>query len=117
MKRAIARDPISFQRSTGQHPGAPGLAIVGGLGVWPKTRDLEQSPDLIFDSAQGDVGVLSERRAGSEIELMQIFKGIMSYLAIVILSMVLMYFPGIALWPRDKLRALCTIEIPGRWKV
>ncbi len=39
-----------------------------------------------------------------EIELMQIFKGIMPYLFIVIFSMVLMYqFPGIALWLPDYL--------------
>jgi TRAP-type mannitol/chloroaromatic compound transport system permease large subunit len=41
---------------------------------------------------------------GKQIELMQIFKGIMPYLAIVIFSMVLMYrFPGIALWLPDYL--------------
>jgi len=35
----------------------------------------------------------------SQIELVQIFKGIMPYLCIVIFAMVLMYqFPGIALW-------------------
>jgi tripartite ATP-independent transporter DctM subunit len=40
----------------------------------------------------------------SEIELMQIFRGIMPYLAIVILCMALMYaFPGIALWLPDYL--------------
>ncbi len=40
----------------------------------------------------------------SQIELMQIFRGIMPYLAIVIFSMVLMYrFPGIALWLPDAL--------------
>ncbi|MEH6361753.1 MAG: TRAP transporter large permease subunit, partial [Amylibacter sp.] len=39
-----------------------------------------------------------------QIELMDIFKGIMPYLGIVILSMVLMYqFPGIALWFPDYL--------------
>ena len=39
-----------------------------------------------------------------EIELVQIFKGIMPYLGIVILCMVLMYqFPGIALWLPDYL--------------
>jgi len=39
-----------------------------------------------------------------QIELMQIFKGIMPYLFIVIFSMVLMYqFPGIALWLPDYL--------------
>jgi tripartite ATP-independent transporter DctM subunit len=39
-----------------------------------------------------------------QIELMEIFKGIMPYLGIVILSMVLMYqFPGIALWLPDYL--------------
>ncbi|PCJ72944.1 MAG: C4-dicarboxylate ABC transporter [Rhodobacteraceae bacterium] len=39
-----------------------------------------------------------------EIELMDIFKGIMPYLGIVIFSMVLMYqFPGIALWLPDVL--------------
>jgi tripartite ATP-independent transporter DctM subunit len=39
-----------------------------------------------------------------QIELMQIFRGIMPYLAIVILSMMLMYrFPGIALWLPDYL--------------
>ncbi|MEM7255808.1 MAG: TRAP transporter large permease subunit [Pseudomonadota bacterium] len=39
-----------------------------------------------------------------EIELMQIFKGIMPYLGIVIFCMVLMYlFPGIALWLPDQL--------------
>ena len=44
-------------------------------------------------------GVLRE-----EIELVQIFKGIMPYLGIVILCMVLMYqFPGIALWLPDYL--------------
>jgi len=37
-----------------------------------------------------------------QIELMEIFRGIMPYLAIVIFSMVLMYrFPGIALWLPD----------------
>ena len=40
----------------------------------------------------------------SSIELMQIFRGIMPFLGIVILSMVLMYiFPGIALWLPDYL--------------
>ena len=40
----------------------------------------------------------------SQIELMQIFKGIMPYLSIVILCMVLMYqFQGIALWLPDVL--------------
>lgn len=40
----------------------------------------------------------------SQIELMQIFKGIMPYLGIVIFCMFLMYmFPGIALWLPDKL--------------
>ena len=40
----------------------------------------------------------------SQIELMQIFKGIMPYLGIVIFSMFLMYmFPGIALWLPDAL--------------
>jgi len=40
----------------------------------------------------------------NEIELMQIFRGIMPYLAIVIFCMVLMYlFPGIALWFPDYL--------------
>lgn len=39
-----------------------------------------------------------------QIELMQIFKGILPYLAIVIFCMVLMYiFPGIALWLPDQL--------------
>ena len=39
-----------------------------------------------------------------QIELMEIFKGIMPYLGIVIFSMVLMYqFPGIALWLPDYL--------------
>ncbi len=41
---------------------------------------------------------------GKEIELMQIFRGIMPYLGIVILCMFLMYqFPGIALWLPDYL--------------
>jgi TRAP-type mannitol/chloroaromatic compound transport system permease large subunit len=41
---------------------------------------------------------------GRQIELMQIFRGIMPYLAIVIFSMFLMYqFPGIALWLPDYL--------------
>jgi len=41
---------------------------------------------------------------GNQIELMEIFKGIMPYLAIVIFTMVLMYqFPGIALWLPDYL--------------
>jgi tripartite ATP-independent transporter DctM subunit len=40
----------------------------------------------------------------NQIELMEIFKGIMPYLGIVVLSMVLMYqFPGIALWLPDYL--------------
>jgi len=44
-------------------------------------------------------GVLKDK-----IELMDIFKGIMPYLGIVIFSMVLMYqFPGIALWLPDQL--------------
>ncbi len=39
-----------------------------------------------------------------QIELMEIFKGIMPYLGIVIFCMVLMYiFPGIALWLPDRL--------------
>ena len=39
---------------------------------------------------------------GSAIELAQIFRGLMPYLAIVIGVMVLMYqFPGIALWLPD----------------
>ena len=41
---------------------------------------------------------------GNQIELVQIFKGIMPYLGIVIFTMVLMYqFPGIALWLPDTL--------------
>jgi len=41
------------------------------------------------------------------VELMQIFSGIMPFLAIVILAMVLMYlFPGIALWLPEKLFAI-----------
>jgi len=41
---------------------------------------------------------------GNQVELMEIFKGIMPYLAIVIFTMVLMYqFPGIALWLPDYL--------------
>ncbi|MDP6398280.1 MAG: hypothetical protein QGF79_04665 [Arenicellales bacterium] len=41
---------------------------------------------------------------GDKIELIEIFKGIMPYLGVVILSMVLMYqFPGIALWLPDAL--------------
>jgi TRAP-type mannitol/chloroaromatic compound transport system permease large subunit len=40
----------------------------------------------------------------SQIELMQIFSGIMPYLAIVIFCMVLMYqFHGLALWLPDAL--------------
>ena len=40
----------------------------------------------------------------SQIELMEIFRGLMPYLAIVILCMVMMYqFPGIALWLPDYL--------------
>ena len=40
----------------------------------------------------------------NQIELMEIFRGIMPYLGIVILTMVLMYtFPGIALWLPDYL--------------
>lgn len=40
----------------------------------------------------------------SEIELVEIFKGILPYLGIVIFAMVLMYqFPGIALWLPDQL--------------
>ena len=40
----------------------------------------------------------------NQIELMEIFRGLMPYLAIVILCMVLMYqFPGIALWFPDYL--------------
>jgi len=39
-----------------------------------------------------------------QIELIEIFKGIIPYLGIVILTMVLMYrFPGIALWFPDYL--------------
>ena len=42
--------------------------------------------------------------APDDVELMEIFKGIMPYLAIVIFSMVLLYnFPGIALWLPDYL--------------
>ena len=41
-----------------------------------------------------------------KVELMQIFSGIMPFLAIVILAMVLMYlFPGIALWLPETLFA------------
>ena len=41
---------------------------------------------------------------GNQVELMQIFRGIMPYLGIVIFTMVLMYqFPGIALWLPDYL--------------
>ena len=40
------------------------------------------------------------------LNLMQIFRGIMPFLGIVILAMVLMYiFPGIALWLPDTLFA------------
>jgi TRAP-type mannitol/chloroaromatic compound transport system permease large subunit len=40
----------------------------------------------------------------NQIELMDIFRGIMPYLGIVILTMCLMYaFPGIALWFPDYL--------------
>ena len=43
---------------------------------------------------------------GNAIELMDIFRGIMPYLGIVIFTMVLMYqFPGIALWLPDWLFA------------
>ena len=38
------------------------------------------------------------------VELIEVFKGIMPFLAIVIFGMVLMYlFPGIALWLADQL--------------
>ena len=40
------------------------------------------------------------------VQLMEIFRGIMPFLGIVILAMVLMYiFPGIALWLPDTLFA------------
>ena len=40
----------------------------------------------------------------NQIELIEIFKGIIPYLGIVILTMILMYqFPGIALWLPDYL--------------
>jgi TRAP-type mannitol/chloroaromatic compound transport system permease large subunit len=40
------------------------------------------------------------------VELMEIFRGIMPFLGIVILAMVLMYiFPGIALWLPETLFA------------
>jgi TRAP-type mannitol/chloroaromatic compound transport system permease large subunit len=40
------------------------------------------------------------------VELIEVFKGIMPFLAIVIFGMVLMYlFPGIALWLPEKLFA------------
>ena len=40
----------------------------------------------------------------NQIELMDIFKGILPYLGIVIFSMVMLYqFPGIALWLPDYL--------------
>ena len=40
------------------------------------------------------------------VELLEIFKGIMPFLGIVILAMVLMYlFPGIALWLPETLFA------------
>jgi len=40
----------------------------------------------------------------NQIELMQIFRGIMPYLGIVIFCMVMMYqFPGLALWFPDYL--------------
>jgi len=40
--------------------------------------------------------------AGDQIELLEIFKSIMPYLAIVIFTMILMYnFPGIALYLPD----------------
>jgi tripartite ATP-independent transporter DctM subunit len=42
--------------------------------------------------------------APSDVELMDIFKGIMPYLAIVVFAMVLLYnFPGIALWLPNRL--------------
>ena len=42
----------------------------------------------------------------SEVELLDIFRGIMPFLAIVILAMFLMYmFPGIALWLPETLFA------------
>ena len=42
----------------------------------------------------------------TNVELMEIFRGIMPFLAIVILAMVLMYwFPGIALWLPETLFA------------
>lgn len=48
--------------------------------------------------------------APNDVELMDIFRGIMPYLAIVILAMVLMYnFPGIALWLPDYLFG----KVPG----
>jgi TRAP-type mannitol/chloroaromatic compound transport system permease large subunit len=41
---------------------------------------------------------------GAGVELMEIFRGLMPYLAIVIATMVLLYqFPGIALWLPDYL--------------
>ena len=43
---------------------------------------------------------------GKNVELLEIFKGIMPFLGIVILAMVLMYtFPGIALWLPETLFA------------
>ena len=46
------------------------------------------------------------KRQAKNVELMEIFRGIMPFLAIVILAMFLMYmFPGIALWLPDLLFA------------
>ena len=60
--------------------------------------------NVLPNTAHGDVGLLSEGVLKNQIELMQIFKGIMPYLGIVIFCMVMMYqFPGLALWFPDYL--------------
>ena len=62
-------------------------------------RDFDFADAKNFSFYYTEKGVLKK-----QIELMEIFRGLMPYLGIVILCMVLMYqFPGIALWLPDYL--------------
>ena len=62
--------------------------------------------NFIFNTADGNVRLLFKGVQAKNVELMEIFRGIMPFLGIVIFAMFLMYlFPGIALWLPDTLFA------------
>ena len=89
-----------FQRST-----LNGWAFDAELVVIAQAQDLKLAQLPVSWHHEDDTKVrLLGAVVGSAIELVQIFKGLMPYLAIVIFCMVMMYqFPGIALWLPDYL--------------